>query len=162
GRDPERFAPRTKEKFVLTAGRLWDEAKNVAALERIAPYLAWPVYAAGALAEIGDSECELQYVQPLGRLSSGCLGRWMGRAAIYALPARYEPFGLSALEAGLSGCALVLGDISSLREVWQDAALFVPPDQTEILQKVLMTLMSDRACLQQWAARARARALEFT
>ncbi len=32
------------------------------------------------------------------------------------LPARYEPFGLSVLEAALSGCALVLGDIPSLRE----------------------------------------------
>ena len=42
----------------------------------------------------------------------------MARASIYALPARYEPFGLSILEAALSGAALVLGDIPSLREVW--------------------------------------------
>ena len=28
---------------------------------------------------------------------------WLARAAIYALPARYEPFGLSILEAGLAG-----------------------------------------------------------
>ena len=34
------------------------------------------------------------------------------------LPARYEPFGLSILEAALSGCALVLGDLPSLRELW--------------------------------------------
>ena len=33
-----------------------------------------------------------------------------------------------ALEAALCGCALVLGDIPSLREVWGDAALFVAPD----------------------------------
>ena len=63
----------------------------------------------------------------LGRLSAGELADWYARAAIYALPARYEPFGLSALEAALSGCALVLGDIPSLREIWGDAALFVPP-----------------------------------
>ena len=36
--------PRT---FVLTAGRLWDEAKNVAALADVAPTLTWPVYLAG-------------------------------------------------------------------------------------------------------------------
>ena len=58
---------------------------------------------------------------------------WYARASIYALPARYEPFGLSALEAALSGCALVLGDIPSLREVWGDAALFVAPDDTDAL-----------------------------
>ena len=40
-----------------------------------------------------------------------------GQGIDLATPAIYEPFGLSALEAGLCGCALVLGDIESLREV---------------------------------------------
>ena len=44
-------------------------------------------------------------------------------AAIFARPARYEPFGLAILEAAQAGCALVLGDIPSLRELWADAAL---------------------------------------
>ena len=34
----------------------------------------------------------------------------------------YEPFGLSILEAAASGCALVLGDIPTLRENWSEAA----------------------------------------
>ena len=46
-------------------------------------------------------------------------------------------FGFSVLEAALSGCALVLGDIPSLREIWGDAALFVPPDDTERSAKTL-------------------------
>ena len=58
---------------------------------------------------------------------------WLRRATIFALPARYEPFGLSALEAGLAGCALVLGDIP-MREVWHDAAMFVPPEQPAALE----------------------------
>src|SRR5438034_908460 len=33
GRDPALFAPRAKQNFILTAGRLWDEAKNIAALD---------------------------------------------------------------------------------------------------------------------------------
>ncbi|MEB3829625.1 glycosyltransferase [Phormidium sp. CCY1219] len=56
------------------------------------------------------------------------LSHWYARAAIYAFPARYEPFGLSVLEAALSGCALVLGDIPRLREMWGDAAVFANPD----------------------------------
>jgi hypothetical protein len=44
------------------------------------------------------------------------------------LPARYEPFGLSVLEAALSGCALVPGDIASLRGNWDGVAEFVCPD----------------------------------
>ena len=47
GRSPARWAPAEKEPFVLSAGRLWDEAKNVAALERIAPRVPWPIHVAG-------------------------------------------------------------------------------------------------------------------
>jgi glycosyltransferase involved in cell wall biosynthesis len=86
----------------------------------------------------------------------------MARAAVYALPARYEPFGLSVLEAALAGCALVLGDIPSLREVWGDAALFVHPDDGEGLAEALQGLMANPAERERRAALARARALTFT
>jgi glycogen synthase len=36
-----------KQPLILTAGRLWDEAKNAAMLASIAPELPWPVYLAG-------------------------------------------------------------------------------------------------------------------
>jgi hypothetical protein len=49
---------------------------------------------------------ELARVTPLGELTRRQLAREMGCAAIFAAPARYEPFGLAALEAALSGCAL--------------------------------------------------------
>jgi glycosyltransferase involved in cell wall biosynthesis len=86
----------------------------------------------------------------------------MGRAALYALPARYEPFGLSVLEAALAGCALVLGDIPSLREVWGDAALFVAPEDRDGLAGALEWLMSRPAERERLAARARERALTFS
>ncbi|HEX2163443.1 MAG TPA: glycosyltransferase family 4 protein, partial [Thermoanaerobaculia bacterium] len=47
GRDPARFPARAKEPFVFSAGRLWDPAKNLAALEAAAPEVPWPVYVAG-------------------------------------------------------------------------------------------------------------------
>ncbi|HEY0779002.1 MAG TPA: glycosyltransferase, partial [Gemmatirosa sp.] len=87
---------------------------------------------------------------------------WMGRAAVYALPARYEPFGLSALEAGLAGCALVLGDIPSLREVWGDAATYVAPDDAAALADALRTLAADDAHRTALGIRARTRALTYT
>ena len=39
----------------------------------------------------------------------------------------YEPFGLAVLEAAQAGCALVLSDIPTFRELWDGAAMFVPP-----------------------------------
>ena len=77
------------------------------------------------------------------------------------MPARYEPFGLSILEAALSGCALVLGDIPSLRELWGDAALFVPPNDSAALRSALSGLIDDPDHRQAMASRARTRALKF-
>lgn len=165
GRDAALFPPRLKEPFVLAAGRLWDLAKNAAALETIAHRLPWPVYLAGEEDGSGAASSvdrtpsgEPTGAVKLGRLPSARLAQWFSRAAIYALPARYEPFGLSALEAALAGCALVLGDIESLREIWGDAAVFVAPDDLDALEAALRRLMepAERA---RWAARARARAL---
>ena len=46
------------------------------------------------------------------------------QSAIYLCASRYEPFGLAPLEAALCGCALVLRDLPSLREIWGNSALF--------------------------------------
>lgn len=143
-----------KEPFVLAAGRMWDRAKNVDALARVAPRISWPVKVAGTDA--------LANVEALGWLDASALSAQMARASVFVLPARYEPFGLSALEAALHGCALVLGDIESLREVWQDAALFVPPDDDEALASALDTLIRDRKARLDLAARAKRRAATFT
>ncbi len=152
-----------REPFILTAGRLWDEAKNVAALEAAAPRLGWPVRVAGESRHpLRGETFRSRSVEPLGRLSPRELAGWMGRAAIYALPARYEPFGLSVLEAALAGCALVLGDIPSLREVWGDCAIFVPPNDVNALTEALEFLCREPRRRARLAACARVRALEFT
>ncbi len=143
GRDPKMYAPATKEPFILSVGRLWDEAKNLTVLDRVAPQLPWPVYVAGEEKHPHGGQVSMRRVLPLGRLPLRELAPWFARAAIYALPARYEPFGLSAVEAGLCGCALVLGDIPSLREVWGDAAVFVPPEDTAALASALQGLTRD-------------------
>ncbi|MGZ3457048.1 MAG: glycosyltransferase family 4 protein, partial [Archangium sp.] len=114
-----------REPFILTTGRLWDEANNLEVLETVAPRLDWPVLVAGDCQHPDGGEVRARYVRTLGRLPVRELAAYMGRASIYVLPARYEPFGLPALEAALAGCALVLGDIPSLREVWEGAAVFV-------------------------------------
>ncbi len=161
------YPPGAKEPLVLTAGRLWDEAKNVRAVAEAAAGLPWAAYVAGddappAGAGGGWRADGGTQVRWLGVLPPAELAAWMARAAVYALPARYEPFGLSALEAGLAGCALVLGDVPSLREVWGDAALFVAPDAPAQLACALRTLDADPEYRAELGARARARALTYT
>lgn len=161
GRDPARFPPGPPEDLVLTAGRLWDEGKNVAALDRVAPELPWPVYAAGSREHPEGGHVRPAHLRCLGRLSEAELAGWFARASIYALPARYEPFGLTALEAALAGCALVLGDIESLRETWEGVASFVPPDDPAALRQALVTLIADPDRRAAAARRARGRALRY-
>jgi glycogen(starch) synthase len=162
GRDPAGLQPEAKDAYVLTAGRLWDRAKNVAALDRAAAGLAWPVYAAGHPSSPDGHTVSLAHARPLGHLDRRRLAGWMARAAIFALPARYEPFGLSVLEAALAGCALVLGDIPSLREHWDGIAIFVPPDDAELLRLALTSLIEDPQLRLTLAMRARRRALGFS
>ena len=115
-----------KEPLVLTAGRLWDEAKNAAALDRVRDRLPYEVRIVGEpflpFDEVADLMC---------------------RAYAFVLPARYEPFGLAALEAALAGCRLVLGDVASLREVWGGAAAYVPPDDDDGLVAAITSPLPD-------------------
>lgn len=131
------------ERFVLTAGRLWDEGKNVAMLDTAAALLAAPVLAAGPLRGPDGARAELRHVEPLGALSQSALVGWMRRAPVFASVARYEPFGLAVLEAAQSGCALVLSDIPTFRELWQGAALFVPPDDPPAIAAALRRVLDD-------------------
>jgi len=161
GRSAARFRPVEKENFIFSVGRLWDPAKNVAALAQIAPSLPWPVYVAGALRDPDGRAACVDGCISLGALSQDELPGWYGRAAIYVLPARYEPFGLSILEAALSGCALVLGEIPSLLENWRDCAVFVPPADPEALRSAVNALIEDPGLRAELSRRSLARAADF-
>jgi glycogen(starch) synthase len=158
-----RFAPAAKQPCVVTAGRLWDQAKNVAALQRTAAALPWPVQVAGdAIGPDGQDQSQAAApCQLLGNLPRPELASVMARAAIYALPARYEPFGLSVLEAAASGCALVLGRIPSLLENWSGAARFVDPDQPDELRQTLLELIEQPSVRAELSAKAHERAQRF-
>ena len=163
GRNVAKFQPLAKEPFVFTAGRLWDEAKNVQAVARIASNLSWPVYLAGdtnGYATSSNAACA-GGCNMLGKLPASDIAAWYGRASVYAMPAHYEPFGLSILEAALSACALVVGDLPSLREIWGDTAFYVAPGNPQALERTLQRLIDDPALRSEAARRSYARALSF-
>ena len=157
------FAPAsTKQPRIFAAGRAWDAAKNLALLDAAAPQVRWPVLLAGDCQHPGGTTASFANVRCLGKLDTRAMRQHLAASAIYALPARYEPFGLSALEAGLCGCALVLGDIPSLREVWAEAAVYVDPDDAPALARTLNDLITDERRRTEMGRQALARALEYT
>jgi glycosyltransferase involved in cell wall biosynthesis len=123
----------------------------------------WPVRIAGPVdppeVAAGQRIAATGPVSLLGELSRPKLLAQMQRASIFVSPALYEPFGLAVLEAAASGCALVLADIPSFRELWSGAALFVPPRDSGSLAESLRQLCADPARLGrlQRAAARRAR-----
>jgi glycosyltransferase involved in cell wall biosynthesis len=162
GRTAAFFSVAGKEPFILSAGRIWDEAKNMRMVQSIAAHLEWPVCIAGEDNHPDGGKTECCNVRLLGRLPPSELSRWFSRASIYALPAFYEPFGLTVLEAALSGCALVLGDIPSLREIWDGAAVFVCPSDDRSLRKAIEQIMEDSVYWESLVVCARQRAMEYT
>lgn len=159
GRTMQSPAFRSRKPFVLSAGRFWDEAKNLQALLAVAPDLPLPVLVAG---DCGNNVPAAPNMTALGCVPPARLAELMSEATIYALPARYEPFGLSVLEAAASGCALVLGDIPSLRENWNEAALFVPPNDTAALTTAIDRLAQNDDLHHDLARRALRRAQHFS
>jgi glycosyltransferase involved in cell wall biosynthesis len=154
-------AAQHKEPIILGAGRAWDEAKNLKILAAIAAELPWPVHVAGPKQAPDNSarwDDGIASVELLGAISHRALLDEMSRASVFVAPALYEPFGLTVLEAAAGGCALVLSDIPSFRELWEGAALFVDPRDPAALRAAVQSVCRRdgmRSCLQA-AARARA------
>jgi glycosyltransferase involved in cell wall biosynthesis len=164
---PYAAAARTeREPLVVAAGRLWDEAKGARDLADAAARLggAGRVIVAGpATSPDGSGErfpTDAPGVEWAGVLASAELRALLGRAAVYVGASRYEPFGLAPLEAALAGCALVLADIDSFRELWDDCALFYPPGDGATLAHTLRALLGDPARRAALAAAAQDRARE--
>lgn len=164
-----------KEPTVLAAGRLWDRAKNVGFLPELAEQVEWSLEIAGADATPGAPAVSAPAVSALaanskapkqakllGRLSSTAVKRAMARSAIFAHPALYEPFGLAPLEAAASGCALVLSELESFRELWDDAAFFVDPRQPQLWREALESLWHDSERLHRLQALAQKRARRYS
>lgn len=157
------WADRGGEAFVLGSGRFWDAAKNLAALDAAAAGLSWPVVVAGDLGgpDLTGRDAP-RHACATGQLDRTALGALRRAAPIYAAPAVYEPFGLGILEAARDRCALVLGDVPSLRELWEDAAIFVDPHDPEALREVLACLIDAPQVRADLAESAFERAADYT
>jgi glycosyltransferase involved in cell wall biosynthesis len=110
--------------------RLRDEGVDVT-IDVAGPVIAW-----------GQDDATIAaYVDDLRSTLSRIGGRWVGHVSREDLPAFYrdydvayvpsttpEPFGLVALEAMASGCAVIASDRGGLPEVCGDAATLIDPE----------------------------------
>jgi glycosyltransferase involved in cell wall biosynthesis len=150
------------EVFLITAGRAWDEGKGIAVLDRAIAILgdaAPPAHLLGDLEGPNGATSRPTALECHGRVPGEEARRLMSRASIYVAPSLYEPFGLSPLEAALRGCALVLSDIGSFRELWDGSAEFSRRGSAPSLAQALENLLAHPDRIAALAEHARARAL---
>lgn len=152
--------------MVLSVARAWDRAKGVPVLDEAARLLelamgdaAPEIHLLGCTLAPDGTRISPAHLVEHGRVERRSVDRWMERAGIYVAASLYEPFGLAPLEAAFQGCALVLSDIGSFRELWDGCAEFFPAGDGMALAERVATLAGDparRARLSR-AARQRAR-----
>jgi glycosyltransferase involved in cell wall biosynthesis len=160
GRTPAASAARKSAPFALTAGRLWDEGKNLAAFDAAAALSPVPFRAAGPLHGPNGTSLHLHHAEPLGRLDEEALAELLAERPVFVSAARYEPFGLSVLEAAQAGCPLVLSSIPTFRELWSGAALFA--DEPAAIAEAVDRLAGDPAERERLGSAAQDRAARFT
>lgn len=148
-----------KEPVIFSMGRLWDEAKNIDLLLRAAPAINAKIYIAG---DAGDREQWPANITFLGEISRPEVFGWLNISSLYVLPVKYEPFGLSFLEAASRHCALVGGDIPTLRELWAETMSYVDPDDVDGLAHVCNTLLSNNDYCVSMADEAYQKAQSYT
>lgn len=162
GRRPAEQHGTEQRDVVLTASRLWDDGKNVATLDAAAAELDVPFYAAGAAYGPNGASIWLKNLQMLGELTEARLAENLAGRPVFASAALYEPFGLSVLEAAQAGCALVLSDIATHRELWGEAATYVSPRDAGGFASAIRRLMIEPDRRTELGDAARDRAARYT
>jgi glycogen synthase len=169
GRNPIFFNPYvSKNDSVLAVGRLVDAGKQVSLLTQHAHPLPVCIVNSDEPVAVPNVpictdvklEADETSVSVKGVQTEAQLRMLYSRAAIFVATARYEPSGISTLEAALSRCAIVANDIPSFREIWGDAALYFRANDAESLADVIRRLHERRDLCRGYAARAFQRARE--
>jgi glycosyltransferase involved in cell wall biosynthesis len=148
--------------FAFTAGRLWDQTKNLRLLDRVAAILPVPFIAAGPVRGPHGETVTLEHIRCVGALEEPEVARCLAARPVFVTGACYEPFGLAVLEAAAAGCALVLSDIPTFRELWNGAAVFISPDDHAGYADAIVAILSDGRRRRKLGEAARARAARYT
>jgi glycosyltransferase involved in cell wall biosynthesis len=143
GRSRASLTPQAPHDFIFTSGRLWDQGKNLRTLDAAAAQIGVPVHAAGPTRAPHGETIAFEHLNLLGTLEEAEIDRWLSARPVFASAAVYEPFGLAVLEAAAAGCPLILADIPTFRELWDDAAIFVDPMDAGALARACNDLVGD-------------------
>jgi glycosyltransferase involved in cell wall biosynthesis len=133
-----------KKPFVLTVGRVEPRKNTLGLIQALKP-LGLRLVVIGA-ATPGQARYESQcretgrgFVTWLGRLDphDPLLASAFAAAKVFALPSWFETPSLSALEAGLAGCAVVVTPYGSTRDYFSELVRYARPQRPEEIRRAV-------------------------
>ncbi|MCZ6463812.1 MAG: glycosyltransferase family 4 protein [Proteobacteria bacterium] len=166
GFDPPVFTDAPRRDRILTATRMF-ERKGVQFLVRALQHLDthFEVWIAGGgpyLPELERLAAKLGVaVRFLGQVPHEELMQLYATTKIFVFTSAAENFPMVLLESLSAGCAVVTTDTSGCREVAEDAAVMVPPEDPMALASALSALLEDEARIAQLGELARERVARF-
>jgi glycosyltransferase involved in cell wall biosynthesis len=167
GRNPIFFNPYvSKHGYALAVGRMVDPARQVSLLTKYShsvpvcivdsdgqPTDPDVTVSADVKLKVDDANLSLKGPQTETQMRT-----LYSRAGIFVAASRYDPLGLSMLEAAFSRCAIVANDVPCHREIWGDAAIYFQENDAESLADVIHRLHQQPDLCKGYAARAFQRA----
>lgn len=158
----------TREPLIIAVGQ-WIPRKNLGTLVR-----AWGKAAVNGwqLALIGETTADPTYAAEVwhavrhcpapvlvrGTLSDDELAHLYARASVFALPSRFEGYGLVFAEALTCGLPVIAGAVGPVPALVGNGGLLVPPDDESALAAALHRIAIDTTLRQRLSAAARQRA----
>ena len=171
---PRRGAPTDRRPLVLYVGSLFNRRHLptlIAAFGQVARHVAdaelvivgadrtYPRQDLAALAAATGVGSRVSF-EPY--VDDAALAALYARARVFAYLSEYEGFGMTPLEAVAAGVPPVVGDTPAAREVYADAARYVPFDDPDAVGRALLEVMRDPAVRQTLLERGRPLLDRFT
>lgn len=101
-------------------------------------------------------------IRNLGWIDEADLPALMNGAHAYLFPSWYEGFGIPNLEAMACGVPLITSNIPAHKEVVQDAALFVPPNEPEAWASAMRRISEEGTLVDELVRKGLERAKQFS
>jgi glycosyltransferase involved in cell wall biosynthesis len=101
-------------------------------------------------------------IRQVGYVSDEALASWLSQAAVLAFPSLYEGFGFPPLEAMAAGVPVVATGAGAVPEIVGDAAVIVPPGDSDALAGALAHMLDDEELRGALVEKGRCRADQFT
>ena len=134
--------------FVLFVGQASSTRKNILRLLEIAPSLDAPLVVTGDFGNDAYSQKCLDVIKehnvvhlPTLEHHSSLLASAYAAAKVFVLPSLFETPGIAAMEAALSGCAIVITENGGTKEYFKDMASYINPINTEELRASISELL---------------------